>query len=110
MSTANLETAADPEALTERLPAAPGEWTRTDESGGVIEYRLPSDESPCTAAKVAVRPDVLGDAAVRLVRKRGCSSAGDDRYDSVDAAVRAVTRELRHVLTEVEGETPSSEL
>ena len=109
MTTANLETAADPETLTEQLPAAPGEWTRTDESGGVIEYRLPSDESPCTAGKVAVRPDILGDAAVRLVRKRGCSNAGSDRYDSVDAAVRAVTRELRHVL-EDEDETPPSEL
>lgn len=109
MSTVDVETAADPEALAEKLPAAPGEWKRRDEPGGIIEYRLPSSESPCTAAKLAVRPDILSDAAVRLTRKRGCSDAGTDRYDSVDAVVRTVNRELRHVLAEVAGENPRRE-
>ena len=68
MSTASVETAADPQALVDRLPAPPGDWKRSDEPGGIVEYRLPDEESPCTAAKVAVRPDVLSDAAVRLVR------------------------------------------
>jgi hypothetical protein len=101
MSTTSVETAADPQALVDRLPAAPGDWERNDEPGGIVEYRLPDEESLCTAAKVAVRPDILSNAAVRLVRKRGCSDAGSDTFDSLEAATDAVSRELHHVLAAV---------
>ena len=102
MTGTHAETAVDPDVLSERLPAAPGRWERSDESGGITEYRLPSDVSPCTAAKLAVRPEILSDAAVRLTRKRGCTDAGSDRFDSVDTAVRTVERELQHVRRSVE--------
>jgi len=97
MFSSHAETAVHPDVLSERLPAAPGRWERSDEPGGIIEYRLPSDVSPCTAAKLAVRPEILSDAAVRLTRKRGCTDAGSDRFDSVDTAVRTVEQELQHV-------------
>ena len=106
MPTPSVTTAADPQALVDRLPVAPGDWERNDESGGIVEYRLPDEESPCTAAKVAVRPDVLSDAAVRLVRKRGCSDAGSDTFDSLEAATDAVGRELHHVLAAVGEDEP----
>ena len=107
MSTTSAATAADPQTLIDRLPAAPGNWERNEEPGGLVEYRLPDEASPCTAAKIAVRPDILSDAAVRLVRKRNCSDAGSDTFDSLDAAVDAVDRELNHVLAAVnEDATP----
>ena len=101
MSTTSVTTAANPQVLIDRVPAAPGDWERNEEPGGIVEYRLPDEESPCTAAKIAVRPDILSDAAVRLVRKRGCNDAGSDTFDSLDAAVDAVGRELNHVLAAV---------
>jgi len=101
MSTTSVATAANPQVLIDRLPAAPGDWERNEEPRGIIEYRLPDEESPCTAAKIGVRPDILSDAAVRLGRKRGCSDAGSDTFDSLDAAVDAVGRELNHVLAAV---------
>lgn len=101
MSTPSVTTAADPQVLVDRLPAAPGDWERNDEPGGIVEYRLPDEDSPCTAAKLAVRPDILSNAAVRLVRKRGCSDAGSDTFDSLEAATDAVGRELHHVLAAV---------
>ncbi|MFW6316880.1 MAG: hypothetical protein ACOC06_00240 [Halorubrum sp.] len=93
-----LETAADPDVLAERLPPAPGGWERTDDLTGTVEYRLPGDDGVCTAAKLSVRPDALGDAAVRLHRTVDCQTAGTDRFDAVDDAVAVVTRELDHVL------------
>ena len=102
MASEHTETAVDPDVLIERLPTAPRRWERSDESGGIVEYRLPSDVSPCTAAKLAVRPEILSDAAVRLTRKRGCTDAGSDRFDSIDTAVRTVERELQHVRRTVE--------
>lgn len=106
MSTTSVPTAANPQALVDRLPAAPGDWERYGESGGVVEYRLPNGESACTATKVAVRPGILSDAAVRLVRKRGCSDAGSDTFDSLNAAADAVSREFHHVLAAVDGDQP----
>ncbi|MES3162333.1 MAG: hypothetical protein PPP55_12310 [Halorubrum sp.] len=91
----SVETAADPDVLRERLPPAPGDWTRTDDTTGTVEYRLPDDDTPCTAGKLTIRPDVLGDDAVRLDRTVNCRSAGTDRFDSVADVVRVVDRELR---------------
>lgn len=101
MSNTTVATAANPQMLIDKLPAAPGNWERNEEPGGIVEYRLPDKNSPCTAAKIAVRPDILSDATVRLVRKRGCSDAGSNTFDSLDAAVDAVSRELNHVLAAV---------
>jgi len=88
-------TGADPDRLRDRLPAAPDEWGRTDADGGIVEYRLPDDEGPCTAATLTVRPAPLSEAAVRVDRTRGCSSAGTTRHDEIEGAVRAVRRALR---------------
>ncbi|SFR47893.1 hypothetical protein [Halorubrum sodomense] len=95
-----LETAeaADPDVLRDRLPPAPGEWTRSADMTGTVEYRLPSGESPCTAAKLTVRPDVLGDGTVRVDKTVGCRGLGTDRYDDLDAVVAAADYELAHVL------------
>ena len=98
MDVAHVETAADPDALRDRLPDPPGDWTRTDDASATVEYRLPSDESPCTAAKLTVRPDVLGTGAVRLDRTVDCRAVGTNRIDTVDEAVDVVVRELTHVL------------
>ena len=87
MDVAHVETAADPDALRDRLPDPPGDWTRTDDASATVEYRLPSDESPCTAAKLTVRPDVLGTGAVRLDRTVDCRAVGTNRIDTVDEAV-----------------------
>lgn len=94
MEHANAETAADPDALRERLPPASGDWTRTDDVTGTVEYRLPSNDTPCTAAKLTVRPDLLGESAVRLDRTVDCHDVGDSRFDDVDDAVDVVAREL----------------
>jgi len=95
MDTRQVETAADPEALAARLPAAPpAGWERTDNDGGIVEYRLPGDEGLCAAGKVTVRPDILGDAAVRVDLAKGCQSAGTTDYDSVAAAVEGVAATL----------------
>ncbi len=93
--TLELDTAADPDRLATALPPAPGgtEWRRTDD-GTTVEYRLPDPESPCTAAKVTVRPDPLSEAAVRVDRTRGCSGAGTTRHDDVAGAVAAVRAAL----------------
>ncbi|PSQ40283.1 hypothetical protein BRD13_00065 [Halobacteriales archaeon SW_5_70_135] len=90
----HAETAADPERLVAALPAAPEGWERDDAGGGIVEYRLPDTESPCHAAKLTVRPDPLSEAAVRVDRTRGCSSAGTTRHDDVTAAVAAVRAAL----------------
>ena len=95
MDARHVETAADPETLTAQLPSAPpAGWQRTDSGGGIVEYRLPDDQGLCAAGKVTVRPDVLGDAAVRVDLAKGCSSAGTTMYDSVAAAVEAVADTL----------------
>lgn len=87
--------AADPDRLAAALPTTlPANWTRTDESNGLVEYRLPGDGGICTAGKVQVRPDVLGDAAVRVDFVKGCRGAGTNYYDSVDQAAEAVARTL----------------
>lgn len=87
-------TAADPAELTERLPTAPGEWERSDAAGGIVEYRVAGDEGVCAAAKVTVRPDPLSEAAVRVDRTQGCSSAGTTRHDGIGSAVAAVRTAL----------------
>ena len=84
----------DPERLTERLPAPPGRWTRTDEAGGIVEYRIAGGDGVCAAAKLTIRPDLLGDHAVRLDRKQGCQSAGTSRFDDIGTAVETVETEL----------------
>lgn len=95
MDAPQVETAADPEALEARLPAAPpAEWERTDNDGGIVEYRLPDEQGLCAAGKVTVRPDILGDAAVRVDRAKGCRSVGTTYYDSVAAAVEGVAETL----------------
>lgn len=108
MDLETAETAADPAALRDRLPPAPGRWTRTADVTGTVEYRLPSDESPCTAAKLTVRPDVLGDGAVRVDKTVDCRDVGSDRFDDLDGAAAAVERELDHVLRGLD-ERPSVE-
>jgi len=94
MEYANAETAADLDALREALPPASGDWTRTDDVTGTVEYRLPSDDTPCTAAKLTVRPALLDDGAVRLDRTVDCHDVGVSRFDTVDDAVSVVAREL----------------
>ena len=95
MDVCQLETAADPETLAAQLPATPpAGWQRTDNAGGIVEYRLPDDEGLCAAGKVTVRPDVLGDAAVRVDLAKGCRSAGTTYYDTVAAAVAGVAETL----------------
>ena len=108
MDVATAETAADPAEIRERLPAAPGRWTRTADVTGTVEYRLASDEGPCTAAKLTVRPDVLGDGGVRVDKTVDCRGVGTDRFDDVDGAAAAVERELDHVLRGLD-EYPSVE-
>lgn len=89
---------ADTTGLAERLPEPPGDWLRSDEPGDIVTYRLPDDDGVCAAAKLVVRPDLLGERAVRLDRTRGCRSAGTDRFDDVSQAVDAVERELAAVV------------
>lgn len=90
MNSTHAETAADPETLVAALPPAPSDWKRDDAAGGIVEYRLPDEGSPCHAAKLTVRPDPLSPAAVRVDRTRNCSSAGTTRHDGVEAAAAAV--------------------
>ena len=87
--------AVDPDRLTERLPDPPGEWNRTDDGGGIVEYRIAGEDGVCAAAKLTIRPDLLGDAAVRLDRKQGCKSAGTTRFEDIASAVETVETELR---------------
>jgi hypothetical protein len=96
MGLEHVSTAADAEALTAALPPAPAgtEWRRTDSAGGIVEYRLPDETGPCTAAKLTVRPDPLSAAAVRVDRTQGCSSAGTTRHETVEDAAATVRREL----------------
>lgn len=95
MDAYQLETAADPDALAARLPTSPpAGWQRTDSGGGIVEYRLPDEQGLCAAGKVTVRPDVLGDAAVRVDLAKGCRSAGTTRYDSVEQAAEGVAETL----------------
>lgn len=96
MDAYGIETAADPERLAAALPTTPpAGWQRTDSGGGIVEYRLPDEQSRCAAGKVTVRPDVLGDAAVRVDLVKGCRSAGTTYYDSVDSAAERVTETLK---------------
>lgn len=95
---ATPETAADPDRLSTALPAPQGAWERTDHEGGIIEYVIAGDDGVCTAAKLVVRPEVIQESAVRLDRKRDCANAGTDRFETVDAAVETVERELSTVL------------
>ena len=85
----------DPDRLTEQLPDPSGAWDRTDEAGGIVEYRIAGDDGVCAAAKLTIRPDLLGEHAVRLDRKQGCRNAGTSRFDDLAAAVRTVETELR---------------
>ena len=95
MDAYGTETAADPEALAATLPTTPlAGWQRTDSGGGIVEYRLPDDEGLCAAGKVTVRPDVLGDAAVRVDLAKGCKTAGTTYYDTVAAAAEGVAETL----------------
>ncbi|MES3517307.1 MAG: hypothetical protein PPP58_06555 [Natronomonas sp.] len=89
-----LDTAVDPDRLAERLPDPPEPWVRSDDGGGIVEYRIPGDDGVCAAAKLTIRPDVLGDSAVRLDRKQGCRSAGTDRFDDLATALDVVETEL----------------
>jgi len=98
MELQTAETAVEPGELRDRLPPAPGEWTRTADTTGTVEYRLPSDESPCTAAKLTVRPELFTDHAVRLDRTVDCRGVGTGRFDAVEDVVAVVERELTHVL------------
>ncbi|WP_299235670.1 hypothetical protein [Natronomonas sp.] len=91
----NTRTSADPHRLADRLPAPPGEWTRTDNDGGIVEYRIAGDDGVCAAAKLTIRPDHLSERAVRLDRTQGCQRVGTSRFDAVDAAVETVETELR---------------
>ncbi len=59
-----------------------------------MEYRLAGDEGVCAAGKVTVRPDPMSEAAVRVDRTQGCSSAGTTRHDDVESAVAAVRAAL----------------
>jgi len=91
---------ADPSSmprLESALPAPPGQWERYDESSAV-QYRLPGDDGPCVAAKLTVRPDRLGAAAVRVDRIAGCRRTGTTRHPDVDVAADAVDAELDAVL------------
>jgi len=83
--------------LEAALPAPPGAWERYDESSAV-QYRLPGDDGPCVAAKLTVRPDHLGTAAVRVDRIAGCRRTGTTRHADIDAAADAVGAELAAVL------------
>ncbi len=95
------DSAADPERLAAALPTdPPAAWTRTVETSGLVEYRLPSEEGVCTAGKVQVRPDVLGDAAVRVDFVKGCRSAGTNSYESIERAVNVVERTLETALSD----------
>lgn len=95
MDATQVETAADPETLAAQLPTTPpAGWQRTDSGGGIVEYRLPDERGLCAAGKVTVRPDVLGDAAVRVDLAKGCRSAGTTYYDTVEAAAEGVAETL----------------
>lgn len=94
MSQPSPESAADPERLVDRLPSPPEPWERSHDGGGIVEYRLAGDDGVCAAAKLVVRPDLLGDSAVRIDRKQGCQSAGTTRHEDVASAVDALGTEL----------------
>lgn len=98
MATLEADTAADPDQLTDALPAGPGQWDRTDHDGGIVEYVIAGEDGVCTTAKLVVRPDIIEKTAVRLDRKRDCSNAGTDRFDDIEAARETVERELSTVL------------
>ncbi len=96
MTQSDIKTAADPDHLTEALPEAPDPWQRTDENGGIVEYRIAGGDGICAAAKLLIRPDVLGEHAARIDRKQGCKNAGTDRFENLDALVETVNTELEH--------------
>jgi hypothetical protein len=97
-STSN-ESAAGPDDLAAALPDdPPTDWRRSDESGGLVEYRLPGSDGVCAAGKVGIRPDVLGESAVRVDYTRGCRHAGTSYYDDVASAAAAVERALETAL------------
>lgn len=86
--------------LEAALPPSPGAWERYDE-GSAVQYRLPGDDGPDVAAKLTVRPDHLGSAAVRVDRIAGCRRTGTTRHADVDAAADAVDAELAAVLAAI---------
>lgn len=96
MEQSAVETAADPSQLVDLLPEAPGPWQRTDENGGIVEYRIAGGDGVCAAAKILIRPDVLGDHAARIDRKQGCKNAGTDRFEDLGALVETVNTELEN--------------
>lgn len=101
MQSLRNDAAADPAELTAQLPAdPPAEWQRADSGGGIVEYRLPGDDGVCAAGKVTVRPDLLGERAVRVDRKQGCHHAGTTYYDDVKSAADAVTMMLDTALAD----------
>lgn len=94
MSQPKPESAADPGRLTDALPTPSGPWQRTDNAGGIVEYRIPDDGGICAAAKLVVRPELFEASAVRVDRKQGCHDVGTTRHENIESAVDAVTSEL----------------
>lgn len=91
---AERDTAVDPDRLSRRLPDPPEQWERSDGNGGTIEYRIAGEEEVCAIAKLTVRPDIIGDSAIRLDRKQGCQKVGTDRFENIGAVVETVSSEL----------------
>lgn len=81
------------ERLVAALPEPSGGWER-HVGGGAVQYRVPGEHGVRAAAKVTVRPDRLGEAAVRVDRITGCRTAGTTRHEAVDEAVAAVETAL----------------
>lgn len=79
--------------LSAVLPEPPAEWERYD-GGGAVQYRLPGTDGVRAAAKLTVRPDRLGNHAVRVDRIVGCHSDGTTRHADVDGAIAAIEAEL----------------
>lgn len=90
--------------LEAALPAPPGAWERHDD-GSAIQYRLPGADGPWVAAKLTVRPDRLGDAAVRIDRIAGCRQTGTTRHEDAADAIDALTAELHAVLAAADRES-----
>jgi hypothetical protein len=96
MAQPDTVTAVDPDHLVEALPEAPHPWERTDVPGGIVEYRIAGGGGVCAVAKMIIRPDVLGDHAARIDRKKGCKNAGSDWFENLDALVEIVNTELEY--------------
>lgn len=82
------------EDLAAHLPTPPQEWDRTRQNGGAVQYRLAGEDGVCALAKLTVRPDHLGKAAIRIDRTGGCRHAGTSKHDDIEEVVQTVTSEL----------------